>query len=80
MIGWILSACGLGGLGIVTYLVGPRAVLGFARTAFAALAKVPWQVWAALAALALGWFAWHWHEGQVKKADKAGYERRGWNA
>lgn len=39
------------------------------------LKGLPWQVWAGVAALLAVWFAWHWHTGQVKKADKAGYAR-----
>lgn len=39
------------------------------------LRGLPWQVWAVLAALVAVWLGWHWHEGQVRKADKAGYSR-----
>jgi hypothetical protein len=46
MLAWILSALGLGGLGALTYLVGPAAMLGFARSIFGFLAKIPWQAYA----------------------------------
>lgn len=47
----VLSALGLGGFGVATYLLGPAAMLGFGKSIFGFLAEIPWQVYA-IAALA----------------------------
>lgn len=39
------------------------------------LRHIPWQVWAALTLVIVLWLGVRWHNGEVKAADQAGYER-----
>lgn len=59
IIGWLLSALGVGGLGLgaLAFFMGPAALIPLAKGIFGFLVKIPWQIWViGAAALVLAYF------------------------
>lgn len=50
-------------------------VISFGSGLWRLLKGLPWQVYAGIALLVLLFLGWHWHQKQVKAADRAGYSR-----